>query len=239
LVAAVGLLLLVGLIFVGCSDDSTIIITSPGTSEASSSLIEQMFPTQVGFRTIFKVTQANGQSEIVTNTVGEEVLFGYTTAHSLSVRSSSGESYVTYFMFSDSALFFSDNWQKTPEKVLSVPLTVGSIWYKNDTYIPTDDGGTTDGGTTNDGTTGETALKTLPGNAAGLFTIEGVEGLSLSNGQSLSGTIRVRNDGAEMTNYYWFTQGIGLVRWVLDANPTDHYDGAEVGELLEYGVTTY
>lgn len=247
------------LIFVGCSDDSIIITNSPEAEGETLSEIQRMFPAEVGYRTIYKVTQANGASEIVTNTVGEEVIFGYSTAHEMHVRSNSGERYTNYFVFTDSALFFYEYWSDDPEKVLSVPLTTGSSWNKSDalseisndtTDVVAD---TTDNNTDNikdgggdledpkpgDDGNGGGANKNFPGNNAGDFTIEGFESLALSNGETFSGVIRVRNDGGELTNYYWFAPSVGLIRWVLDADQNDKYDGAEVGELIEYGFQSF
>lgn len=258
--AAVATIAMACLIFVGCSEDGIIVTNAADGEGQTLSEIQRMFPAQVGYQVIFEVTQSNGSSEIVTYTVGEEIIFGYSTAHEMHVRSSSGERYTNYFVFTDSALFFYENWSDEPEKVLSIPFSSGSTWNKSDgvTTLATGDTTDTDNGSndnqTNDYKGGEddpvdpkpgdnggggAANKNFPGNNAGNFTIEGTETLALSNGDVFSGTIRVRADGDAVTNYYWFAPGVGLVRWVLDADQNDMFDGTEVGELIQYGVQSF
>lgn len=247
--ATVSAIAMACLIFVGCSDDSIIITNSPEGDGQQLSEIQRMFPSEVGYQTIFDVTQANGSSEIVTYTVGEEVIFGYSTAHEMHVRSNSGERYTNYFQFTDSALYFYEYWSDDPEKVLSLPLSSGSSWGKTDGIVEIADdttdtpADTTDNQNDNVKDTDEGndrgTNKNFPGNNAGEFTIEGIESLALANGEMFSGVIRVRNDGGGLTNYFWFAPGVGLVRWVLEADQNDKFDGAEVGELIDYGSQSF
>lgn len=249
---AMAFISLLALLMAGCSKDTIIHTNSQDQNSEMLSEIAKMFPATPGFQTTFIVTQSNGVTEVVTYTVGDEVAFGYATAHEMNIRSSSGERKTTYFVFSDSALYFYENSNATPEKVLSLPFTAGSSWDLSDELPGTfTDSDPVDADTTSNGIKGDddaeepkpgdegnggAAGKAFPGSSSGTFTIEQIETLLLSNGSNMSGTVLVRNDAPSATNYYWFTPGIGLIRYVLDADPNDKYDGTEVGELINYGI---
>ena len=238
------------LVLAGCSDDCIITTSAAGSSEPLSE-IQRMFPATAGYQAVYQVVQSNGTSQIVTNTVGERVVFGYTMAHEMHIRSSSGERSTTYFLFTDSSLYFYEYWSDNPEKILSLPLTIGSTWDKGD---PIDGTIITDTTATADTTDNETddlkdggddptdpkpgdgdggsLGKNFPGNNSDLFTIVERQTLTLSNGDVYSGVVKVRNDGT-LTNYFWFAPSVGLIRWVLDADPINNFVGTEVGELIQ------
>lgn len=132
---------------------------------------------------------------------------------------------------------------------MSLPLYAGRSWDRSDETELSGldnnpdqddaDDNSDDGGQTEDGDAGpQDGPQFFPSsNGQQTMTVLGRETVYLDDGQAFAGSYRIRNDNLDGgSNYFWYAPGIGLVRYVLNADPNDIGQGSEVGELINFGI---
>ncbi|MBI5267404.1 MAG: hypothetical protein HY851_09260 [candidate division Zixibacteria bacterium] len=220
----------------GCSESVKTSISSPG---GSSSPILEYFPLDPGYTTVY-ATSVQGMPSQTTFTVGNTRQIGNAQAIRWIVQTQSGTLDTSYFVATDSALFYLESEYANPEKILSLPLTVGNSWPRYYNYDVT--GYTNDGIYTNYGygwstwTLGDSVLikdsianankdtifgafKNYPSEGANTFTINAIEPVSVGGLGSFSGALKISNVGYNgTTNFYWFAPGTGLVKYLIGVN---------------------
>ena len=247
---------LVALMAGGCAVDNGYSVYSNNTNTAQAYL-----PLQDGYTVIYQVEQVNGGASLERFEVGRQVSFGDGTAFEWIRNSSSGGSGRSYMQINDDCILFFENGNADAEKILQLPLTLGASWNRYDGadngYSGTDGGfgdllddqqftdddssitpgGVNEGKTDVDGSGGEEFDDPLPGS----FPIDGslemvvdqIGPVHLTSGESYSHAVRIRNGGSSgHSNYYWFVQGIGLVKYVLNSSDANGSTGQTVGELV-------
>ncbi|KAA3630817.1 MAG: hypothetical protein DWP97_14530 [Calditrichaeota bacterium] len=216
----------------GCSDDTivTYVDSIPG---ASQSQVESFFPLSSGYTTIYNVSyQSSGTSEIVTFRAGDKEQF-----QSVELTPWYGFSNSTadtgYFYTSANALYYMKHLGDSPDKVLEFPLSIGSSWDSDgNDDIYTD---IITGEEDSLGTGGGIYGKTFPTISAVQYIISEIDGVTLENGVFYSKAVLVSTYNGNKTNYYWYVNGVGLVRYVIGATEVSFPNGDVVGELVQYG----
>lgn len=222
---------MLSIIGAGCSDN-TIVTYVDGISESSDSQVESFFPMSQGYTTIYNVTYNNsGTSEIVTFRAGAKQQFQSSEVTPWFGYSNSSID-TGYFYASSDALYYLSYLGDSPDKLLEFPLSTGKSWDSDsngDIYIDiiTGQKDTTDSG----GTFG----KTFPTISSVEYTINQVDGVTLDHGVFYSNAVLVSTPNGNKTNYYWYVNGIGLVRYVVGATHVSFPSGDIVGELIQYG----
>ena len=226
-------LCLLSIIWIGCSDD-TIVQYVENTNLDQATDIDLYFPLQEGYITVYNLSYQTGSDEQVTFRAGRTVnIEGANTVEWIGFGNNSVDT--GYFFASSSSLYYYRKLTSTPEKILELPLTNGNTWASNDinsndfTDIIT---GFNDKGSD---TTGSGNKKTFPTISAINFTVEQIEQLQLNTGHYYSSALRISTPNGTCMNYYWYVQGIGLVRYVIGASELSYPDGEIVGELIDYG----
>lgn len=236
------------LVWTGCSDD-----TVRGSLEPSPYLtapVARYFPIADGYSTQFKVTYSDGGTAIHTYEIGSPQMYNYYTAYPLKLYSRSSLVATHYIVVADSALFIFESGASASAKVLDLPLYAGRTWDRSDESELTgleaetdddsgsqdpDDGGQTDNGGETGSDLGPQLLPMSVGQQT--MTVLGKETVYLDDGQAFAGTYRVQNENAAGSkNYYWYASGIGLVKYVINADPNDINQGGEVGVLIDHGI---
>jgi hypothetical protein len=240
-------MMMLSLVWTGCSDD-----TVRGSVEPSPYLtapVTRYFPIADGYSTQLSVSYADGGSANHTYVIGAPQMYNYYTAYPLRVYSNSSLISTNYVVVTDSALFIFENGGSAPAKVLDLPLYSGRSWDRSDeteltglSEEPEDESGGDDpeGGQTEDGGGSDNQLgpQLFPSSVGQqTMTVQGRETVYLPDGQAFSGTYRVRNENISGgKNYYWYAPGVGLVKYVINADPNDINQGAEVGVLTGFGI---
>lgn len=215
--------------WVGCSD-TTKIITEPTQQEPSQ--IGNYFPLTEGKTSVFTITKSGISSE-ARFTIGDKVRIGNANAVQWLINAS-GVYDTSYFVQTDSALYYLETPFAEPEKILSLPFDIGHSWPRyynyNITGNSTGDLGTwiqPGGGDNpfgnNDTTGGDNdgaASKNYPSEGGNTFTVIGTETVTLGGSLgSYAGALKIKNVGwGGSTNYYWYVPGLGLVKYQLETN---------------------
>jgi hypothetical protein len=243
--ATASLVCLIGGFWIGCSDERD----SLGTGRTlDTSGIAAYFPMEEGYSTAYNVSQSNGMSEVIRYTAGSSTsLTGYSAAELFHYE---GGNVVDtgYIRFTSTAVYYYSSPTASPEKLLELPLTLGTTWetLSSDDADPTDttlitggnDGSKTDDTTSvGDGDYGDGRPDlTLPVDGAFTMTVAGNEPLELKTGEFFSDALKVIGSSRTgQTNYYWYVAGVGLAKYVIEATPGGLIDGYIVGELVSYG----
>jgi len=242
----------------GCSEKSSAPLTIAATEEVPP--IEQYFPLSTGKVIDFSIT--NNQTEI-------ESCDRYTVGSGLENRGEKSyiwihtnpkyPSYVDtgYFYQLGNALYYLEDAEATPEKVLEAPFTVGRSWQRYqtrelvlgesdnllETLINGGGGKNPDGAGDPDnpaapeeeipGDDSPFLAKNFPISGSTQMTITALEDIELDNGYVFENCIRVENGSASYRNNYWYAPEVGLVRYVLGINATSSPDGQVVGEIQQ------
>jgi hypothetical protein len=238
---------ILSIFWVGCSDDTTEIITSGGSTGLTVTGVSEYFPLTQGYSTMYEVV-GEGTSEVVTYTVGIEVAFSGGTAREwISYRPSVG--YDTgYFQATSRALYYFSTLTSDPEKILQLPLTAGQTWVRSDYSASTDDSvvtifdkfyvypDTNQVINPKDDDYGGGYFKNYPTAGQLSMSVEKVEQVRLANGALYTGSVKILNQNINNTyNIYWFAPGIGLVKYVMGAATSTGTAGIEIGELRSWG----
>jgi len=225
--------------WIGCSEnDSTQItnITGNGTAEE----FVNYFPLDEGNTSIYEVTYSNGSTEELTFRVGTEVPFGSITAIQWFIESSTGSRDTNYIVVTDSSIYLYTDYQSVPEKILYYPLLPGVSWSRyvstetvisdvldDDEAESNDDDGT--------GIDGGFLSATYPTTGYGDMLVENSETVQLNSGYYYSGSVKITNSSStDLKNYYWYTPGIGLIKFVIGTTDNTYPVAQSVGELVSY-----
>lgn len=237
--------------WVGCSDsDSEYSPTSSTEPEIST-----YFPLKTGVSNEFiEVNNTVHDTCYHWFTVGSPVISGSRLVYRWIDENSNRPAFVdTGFLFYDNeAIYYFENPYETPEKLLTVPFQVGSIWLRYNTsevqldydnYIDiftgytndknTDDGvlgGYNDGDPTQDD--GVIAGKCFPTIGANYFKIAAIEDIVLYNGNHFQGCLKIENNVGGALNYYWYSPGVGLVKYMIGVDSEDYPEGEIVGQIV-------
>lgn len=241
---------LLSIIYISCSD-GTVTYTSSSPTPAS---VDKYFPLEQGVSANYTIT--DNWDEIVAHrnfTIAAPVTLNgqahyrgiYVNMEYPALRDTG------YFYIDGTSLYYYDDYQASPEKILEGPLTIGKSWQRfaaaetasgqnNLIYILTEGKGgkyddsslvsddETDG---DDGATGGAALKYFPSSGANYFRIGAIENIELKDGNTFENCVRVENKSGQYTNYYWYAPEAGLVRYVINATDDTYPDGQVVGEI--------
>ncbi|UCD18192.1 MAG: hypothetical protein JSV44_04575, partial [Candidatus Zixiibacteriota bacterium] len=240
--------LLAGLIIYGCSQDS------PTTAEISGSTgalaaVAQYFPVQEGLSADFTITDNRNQ------TLGHQRL-----SIGRSVRVNGRQAYcwifedldnpgladTGYLFGQDGALFYFEQGDIEPERILEAPFILGREWerfpattsqsydqddydnlldsnltgYNGKDFIENGEDDPQEGyGTSEDDDLENNEVAPLPSTPApgsNTLKIRALnETIELEGGGILSNCLRVENKNGGIINRYWYSGGIGLVRYAL------------------------
>jgi hypothetical protein len=238
-----GCLIAGGILVAGCSDDGT--VTTARSSYTVDNPIEDYFPLDEGYQTLFQVSYSNGSSELVTYEVGEVVPFGSLVAHEWHYSSNSGTEATAYLVPTSRSLFFYENTRTSPEQILSLPLQTGETWPRygesiygdidNTDTVWSDWGNYLDDKYGNDAGDNGAVSKSYPTQGGIDMTVVGTEAVDVGGSLTFSHAVRVTNSGSiNRENHYWYVQGIGLVKYVIGASEGDPHSGEVVAELVEF-----
>jgi len=234
---------LLGIFWIGCSDDTTTTVSSPNSGINSTSGIYYYFPLNEGYTTIYEVEE-NGITDWITYTVGEEVSFADGTATQWISYSPSNGFDTGYFRVTTNCLYYYERLTSNPEKILELPLEPGKTWsrysgepvetlenddgdiiFDKDILIPD---------TTSSDNNG--ATKNYPISGMEDMVVENIETLEMDNSCIYSGAVKVVNNNSYNTyNQYWFAPGIGLVKYIIGASSITVSTGQSSGEIQSYG----
>ncbi|MEA1979851.1 MAG: hypothetical protein U9N54_02615 [candidate division Zixibacteria bacterium] len=225
------------ILLIGCSDTIEI-VSQPNDSFASGSEALSWFPLAEGYQTVYNVKEADGDNKIISFIAGKSIEFQSGTAIEWLSNDPVSGSDTGYFQYTNDAVYYYDSKSSSGEKIIQLPLTLGSSWNRTETI--------SDDLLTNfdDVITGskDTVIviplsKNLPIIGEVTMTVEEATALQLEEVDNYySSAVRVSvPSSSTKTNYYWFVQGVGLVKYVIGA--TDSYtNGDIVAELVNYGV---
>ncbi len=233
------------LAWTGCSD--TVKIMTNSTPQAANQ-VAGFFPLTEGHSAVFSITES-GVTTQKRFTIGSSLQIG----NALAVRwliNSGGVLDTSYFVQTDSALYFLETQYADPEKILALPLETGNSWkryynYNVTGYNYTDPGtGTQPGGGDNpfgykDTTVtgdGGAAAKNYPSDGGNTFTVVGTESVSLGGALgTYAGALKIKNVGwGGSTNYYWYVPGLGLVKYQLETNDLATATPSSEGVLVDF-----
>ena len=86
---------------------------------------------------------------------------------------------------------------------------------------------------TNKEYTNDEALGSYPTDGALELVVDAIETVELKSGTVYTNAVRISNAGSSgRMNYYWYVQGIGLVKYAINAQSPNDGSGQLVGELL-------
>ncbi|MEE8576958.1 MAG: hypothetical protein V3T31_06855 [candidate division Zixibacteria bacterium] len=257
-------LIMACLVWTGCSEQTNSVAGTGSSFESSPAVAN--FPVGTGYTTTYSVTTADGGQDIVSYEVGAQTRVQGLDAYAWTVSYGNGRTSVGYLVVTDSALFFLSSASATPERVLSLPLSPGSSWSRSDITGLFDEVDTQGGGNEPDakdeeeddgldgGTDGKdngdlpddgddpnssptVSSRGFPTSGNATMTVLSGGTVTLDNGSRYNGVLWITNQSYDgKRNYYWYAQGVGMVKYVLGANSGDPYHGDEVGELVQSGV---
>lgn len=249
---AVGLIISTIVMWVGCSNSDTAF--SPTTETDPE--ISTYFPLTAGTSKQFvEVNKSVNDTSYHWFTISDPVIIGGRQVFRWIDDIVERPTFVdTGFLFYDNeAIYYFESPYETPEKLLTSPFEVGSVWLRYDasavqleydnlidifsdyTYDKNNDdgvqGGFFDGGDpySNDGAK---AGKCFPTLGANYFKITAIEDISLDNGNNFEDCLRIENNLGGSINYYWYSPGVGLVKYAIGADSENYPEGEIVGQIV-------
>jgi hypothetical protein len=67
------------------------------------------------------------------------------------------------------------------------------------------------------------------------MVVDKIENVTLNSGEMYSNAVRISNPGSSgRYNYYWYAQGVGLIKYVINSRNDDNPSGQIEGELVSY-----
>jgi|GEM_PF-718020 len=242
------------ILWIGCSD-SDITVSSEAGTELN---IDTYFPLKTGTVTQFmEIDNALSDTTYHQFSVGGKVTIGgkqvYCWISEIIDRPAAIDT--GYLFFQDEALYYFENYTEIPEKLLAVPLEVGSMWLRYDAtqeelddnnYIDIftnieNDKNSNDGILGDyidnkddevDGSDGPIAEKCFPTTGSNYFVVSAIESLSFDNGSQFENCLKIENSAGEALNYYWYSPGIGLVKYAIGVDSENYPDGEIVGRII-------
>lgn len=229
------------LVSTGCSDDYTEVISQPLTSSATSDVTDY-FPLDEGYVTEYLV-RSGMQTATISFEVGKVVVSN--DGPLVAWFSNEGTAKDTsYLLATSTALYYYETFHSDPEKILEFPLLPGNSWNrwgsdpKDDTiaYDYTFDfrQGFEDKFGINFGDPGDPGgnQKSFPTQGVSTMRVEGIDRVELESGKFFSNAVRISIEQLSgSTNYYWFSAGIGLIRYSLGTTDANYPNGVVVGEI--------
>lgn len=254
----ISILLLALLPFIWGCEKRTI---APAVSNPEESYnIEDYFPLSTGRSVVYVSTYSSYEPEIISREqfvvgdgIEEDNQRSYAWIHTNLDYSLISDT--SFFYQIGNALFYYENADALPEKILEGPLEIGHSWERQvypdpgdennlfelllensftkyvepDVAVDYDKEGRPDDYESPVG-------KIFPVIGSSIMTIAAVEDLELENGLFFADCIKVQNQAGEYVNYYWYARGYGLVRYIIGAtNETlttaSLPDGEIIGEL--------
>ncbi len=225
----------------GCSSTETI------TQSIQPKTANSYFPAFSGYEAEYEEITYSGARSTYKIVVGDSVSIDGQHGFVWEVIYSNGASEKSFVVATSSYVAHYENGNAPAEMILSLPLVQGKSWDRFDN-ISTGDLGfednngdglpdvldtTSTGDTGGDGGDGGGLFQSSPLSGGNIMVVEAAESITLRSGQMIAGTVRVRNDAAGSSNYYWYAQGKGIVRYSLGAQPSDPSRGSVVGEKLK------
>jgi len=195
------------------------------------------FPLDEGYTTVFSINQSNGSKTTASFRVGKTVDFKDLKVVEW-IGNENGKLDTGYFRATNTSLIFYESIYADAEVVLELPLQIGATWLRFDDQTGIDVGDTyidiTTGTDDSDG--GGSTAKTFPTDGGTSMFVEGFQSLTLENGFYYANVLRVANvtNNGLGKNYYWYSPGIGLVRYALGVTDATYPDGFVTGELINY-----
>lgn len=229
-IAIFGLFLTLSLIWIGCSDESG----DPTGSTTSGSGVTAWFPLDPGYSATYVVTYSNGSSETVRYQIGSPTSFRSGTAIPWTASSTDGTYNTAHLKTDPNSLYYYPSQYSEGEKILKTPLTTGSSW-------------TIDEGADTLTTGGAIDLKpdipfgpfyaSFPVTGSVTMTVAGYEPTNLSTGLLFNNAVKVvsTNVSTGKSSYYWYSSGVGLVKWAKGVPGDTLSRASEVGEIIKYG----
>ena len=223
-------LALISIVYIGCGDDSIEIIRSESdATTVTTTAAERYFPLDEGYTTVYSVVTNSGAPELVTFEVGKEAQIGALSTIEWIGHDRVGSD-TTFVYATNSGVYFYDNSSSASEKILALPLVIGQSWDRTDDIIVDIITGFDD---IIVDTTGGYSNKTVPTVGAVTMNVVDIGRLVMSDGTLYSETVKIANMNGEKSNFYWFTPGVGLVRYVIGASDGIGLTGDIVGELVD------
>ncbi|HKK20883.1 MAG TPA: hypothetical protein VJ983_05365 [candidate division Zixibacteria bacterium] len=223
--------------WLGCSNDSIVTYVDGNQTINPSADASLYFPADEGYVTQYSIKNVDGTTDQITFTMGKSADIKGQPAR-VWVASKDHLTDSSFICITSDAVYFYDNISSTGEKVLQLPLRVGSYWSRypeSGTYTYGDD--YTDIITGKEDSTGGSGAKKLyPTEGSSTMVVERIEAIKLDNGAYYSNAVRISNEGVESgtKNYYWFVPKIGLVKYVLGTVEGGYSTGEVVGQLQQY-----
>jgi hypothetical protein len=233
--------LLICALWVGCSKDTA---TFGSGSSISSSGVGLYFPLNEGYSTTYSVKYSNGNHETVRYEAGRAIDFGGSPAVEWKSFTSNGNISTSYFKMTESTIDYYSGVNASPQRILELPLTFGHTWTSLvsiddgiwDTYDSVFTDTIHDKDAVDTTTDNDDPLYSYPAIGSIYLTIQGFEGLELSNGTYYSSAMKISSSNQYGdVSYFWYVGGVGLAKYVINATGSDYPEGSEVGELVKYG----
>jgi uncharacterized protein YceK len=227
------------LVLTGCSSTETII------QSTQPNIANSYFPAYSGYEAEYEELTYTGARSRYLIAVGDSVSIDGKQGFVWDVIHANGTSEKSFVVATNSYVAHYENGNSPADVILSLPLIQGKSWDRFDNIATGDLGFEDNNGdglpdvldTTSTGDTGGEGggdlFQSSPLSGGNIMIVEAVESITLRSGQMIAGTVRVRNDAAGSSNYYWYAQGKGIVRYSLGAQSSDPSRGSVVGEKLK------
>lgn len=211
--------------------------------------LEYYFPTQSGLTTVLSVVNENGVTESLRFSFEGKSEIDGRDAYIWVITPDNGVADTNYVVRTAEALFLYDTPASSPEKLLQVPLTPGATWKRFSTRAGEDFVAGSDttinvplglrdlldnGNTGVDDPNWDYAARLYPFTGQNETVVLGTEELRTLDGSRYPGTLKiVTTSYGDARNYFWFVPGVGLAKYVVNANLLDP-DGTRRGEIVYF-----
>ena len=242
------------ILWIGCSDSD---ITVSSTAETGLN-IETYFPLKTGTSAQFmEVDFALNDTTYHSFTVGSNIIIGGRQVHCWISEFADRPTEIDtgYIFYLDEALYYFENYSEIPEKLLASPLEVGNMWLRFDaSQTELDDNNYIDifTGIENDknsndifsgdfydnkdgdgeGEDGPIVKKCFPTTGSNYFVIAAIEDINFENGNLFENCLKIENSVGDAMNYYWYSPGIGLIKYAIGVDSENYPDGEIVGQII-------
>ncbi|MCP4567672.1 MAG: hypothetical protein GY841_08840 [FCB group bacterium] len=235
--------MIIVIVSAGCSD-GTFTSSTTEISEQASPLA--YIPLEQGLRIDYALMEDEGisyyESEItnpvtIVNSEGFEIR---------RIDRSKNETSVMYRYVKGNAIFESSSTNDPGYKILEGPFVVGHTWNRYEETTSTETTIIANGDNGNDGfdikgvtITGRN-YKVLPDGEYGNMTIVGYEDVRAMNGTNYGQCLKVSwNTDPLHTNYYWYSSGIGLVKFEQRINTINSTEESVSIIMTDYQIVEY
>jgi hypothetical protein len=226
-----------GIAIPGCSDKT---FTSDTTAVTQNADPTAFLPLEQGLRVSYAILEPETKyfDLEVTDPVYVAGNPGYTIRKT---DRTSGLTEVSYRYMKDNAIFESGSTQYPGVRILESPFTIGHTWDRFDTSSTTTVTG--DIVVDNNEVTDDNPFnwyKTIPGDGYNTMTIVGTENVQALNGTVYGGCLKiVWQTDANTYNYYWYSAGIGLIKFEQNYNYLSASTMHLLGVMTDYQKVKY